>query len=116
MGGMHELSLLRGVVDAVTDAAGSRPISAVGMSVGDRSGVVIEALEQAWPLAIAGTACEGARLDIERVQATVYCPNCEGEQPIDDYFALLCPVCGTPTADLRKGKEFTVSWVDVESP
>lgn len=123
---MHELGLLRGVVTAVDEAlehkaSGQHPqekterraIEAVGLTVGTQSGVLPEALDGAWPFAIAGTSCEGARLDVTIVPATVYCPSCACEQEIDEYFALTCPVCGTPTADLRHGREFQLTYVDL---
>ena len=110
---MHELSLLTGVVSAVESSAGGRAVEAVGLTVGRRSGVVLEALHGAWPVARAGTVCEGARLEVTDVPATVYCPECAAEREIDEFFDLTCPVCHTPTADLRHGREFTLDWVDV---
>lgn len=112
---VHELSLLGDVVSTVSAAAAHRPIRAVGLKVGHRSGVLIDALTAAWPLAITGTHCAEAALDIEAIPATVYCPTCATEQEIDEFFALCCPVCGTPTGDLRQGKEFEIAWIDVES-
>lgn len=112
---MHELSLLAGVVDTVLDAAQGRRVSAIGLLVGARSGVLVDALTQAWPIASAHTPLEGVTLDIETQAATVFCPHCAKEVDIDEHFALTCPICATPTADLRKGHEFGISWVDVEA-
>ncbi|APT91316.1 hydrogenase expression protein HupH [Corynebacterium sphenisci DSM 44792] len=112
---MHELGLLTGVVGAVAGAAGGREVAAVGLRVGARSGVVVEALHAAWPLAAAGGCCAGARLVVEELGAAVWCPACAAEREIDEYFALTCPVCGFPTADLRRGREFEVAWVDIRS-
>lgn len=111
---MHELGLLTGVVAAVADAAGGVRVHRIALRVGDRSGVVPEALAAAWPIAAAGGCCEGAELDVERVPATVWCPACAAEREIDEYFALACPVCGFPTADLRHGREFEVVEIDVD--
>lgn len=112
---VHELGILTGVVSTVTQAANGRAITAVGLRVGTQSGVIEEALQASWPIAIAGSACEKATLSIEIIPATVFCPQCETEQPIDEFFALACPVCDTPTADLRHGREFEIAYVDVES-
>ena len=111
---MHELSLLRGVVSTVGEVAEGRKVRAVGLSVGTRSGVLVGALEASWPIAQMATLCEGASLEIEEVQATVWCPACGCEREIDEFFALTCPVCATPTADLRHGHEFAIAWVDVD--
>ncbi|QGU02709.1 hydrogenase nickel incorporation protein [Corynebacterium kalinowskii] len=112
---MHELGILTGVVSTVTEAAQGRAITAVGLRVGTRSGVIEEALAASWPIAIEGTDCADASLSIEMIEATVYCPQCETEQPIDEFFALACPACDFPTADLRHGREFEISYVDVET-
>ncbi|MBN9643980.1 hydrogenase maturation nickel metallochaperone HypA [Corynebacterium mendelii] len=112
---MHELGLLSGVAAAVNRAARGRTVTAVNLTVGQRSGAVVSALEAAWPLARCGPS-EHAELNITSVAATVFCPGCDTEVPIDDYFALQCPDCGTPTADLRHGREFLVDSIEVDVP
>lgn len=112
---MHELGLLTGVAAAVEDAAKGRTVTAVNLTVGERSGAVVDALYAAWPLARRGST-EQAELSITSVKAAVFCPGCDSEQPIDEYFALQCPVCGTPTADLRHGREFLIDSIEVETP
>ena len=116
---MHELGLLRSVVVAVERAAtntGARGVEAVGLRVGSLSGAVPEALVGAWPIAVAGTVVEGARLDLEVIPAAVWCPNCREEQPIDEFYALTCPVCGTPAGNLVHGREFEVAYADLDLP
>ena len=107
-GSVHELGLLSGVVDVVVQAAEQRTIRRVALRVGARSG------HAAWPIASLGTVCGDAELTVEHIEATVWCPTCAAEQPIDEFFALTCPVCDTPTADLRHGREFEVAYIDVE--
>ena len=111
---MHELGLLTGVVGAVENACSGRNVTKVAMRVGDRAGVVYESLIAAWPVASAGTLCDGAEFEAERIPATVFCPSCNCEREIDEFFALTCPVCGTPTADLRHGKEFEILYVEID--
>jgi hydrogenase nickel incorporation protein HypA/HybF len=116
---MHELSLLQGVVTAVesalsAQAQGARKVKSVELRVGSMSGAVPEALEGAWPLAIAGTALEGASLDIDYRQAAIWCENCQQEREIDEFFALVCPVCGTPTGNLIRGREFEVASAEID--
>jgi hydrogenase nickel incorporation protein HypA/HybF len=115
MGTMHELGLLRGVVAAVERTAAARGaagVEAVGLKVGALSGALPEALQGAWPLATAGTVAEGARLDLELVAAAVWCPACGRDQPIDEFFAWACPVCGGPATAVQ-GREFEVAYADV---
>ena len=113
---MHEIALLTSVVRAVeraADKADAKTVRAVGLKVGTMSGAVLFALEGGWPIVTAGTALEGATLDIEVVQAAIWCPTCDAEQPIDEFYALTCPVCGTPCGNLVKGREFEVTYADV---
>ena len=111
---MHELGLLRGVVTAVERAVGASRVEAVGLRVGTLSGAVPDALLGAWPIAVADTAWPQARLDIDVIQAAVWCPACATEQPVDEFFALVCPGCGTPTANLVRGREFEILYADLD--
>lgn len=92
---------------AAKETAGHRPILRVALRVGTRAGVIEEALYAAWELVGEG------ELVVETVPATVFCPSCATEQEIDEFFALTCPACGTPTADLRHGREFEITYVDL---
>lgn len=115
---MHELSLLQGVIEVVDKQLRSRPeatVSTVGLEVGSMSGVVIPALEASWEIARAQTCCAHANLDITPIAATVWCPNCHELQEIDAFFAWCCPVCETPTLDIRSGKEFTIAFIDIDT-
>jgi hydrogenase nickel incorporation protein HypA/HybF len=114
---VHELGLLASVVTAVSRAAadaGASTVEAVGLRVGTLSGAVPGALDGAWPIATFGTLLEGARLDVEVITAQVHCPRCEAERDVDEFYALRCPACGTPTGALVHGREFEVVWADLE--
>ena len=116
---MHELGLLRSVVGAVGRAAqqaGATSVSAVGLRVGSLAGAVPEALTGSWPIATSGTPLAAARLQIEWLPASVWCVTCQCEQPVDEFFALSCPICGAITPTLTQGKEFQVAWADMELP
>ncbi|WP_420174769.1 hydrogenase maturation nickel metallochaperone HypA [Luteococcus sp. OSA5] len=116
---MHELGLLTTVVAAVEQAVQASPTatraSAVGLRVGSMSGTTVEALQGAWPIAIHGSCLDGATLDVEHVQAAVHCLTCREDREIDEFYALVCPVCQTPTGNLVRGREFDVAWADLES-
>ena len=115
---MHELSLLATVVELVEQAAtaaGAKKVQTVALAVGTLSGAVPEALEGSWPIAILDHPLfTGAKLELHEIQATVYCPQCQRDVPIDEFFALKCPECGAPTANLTHGREFNVQWAEWE--
>lgn len=115
---MHEMGLLRSVVasvERVAAQAGASRVEAVGLRVGTLSGALPAALDGAWPMASAGTVAQGARLEIEVVEAAVWCAACEAERAVDELFALTCPACGTPTGHLVRGKEFAATFADLAS-
>lgn len=114
---MHELALLTSVVRAVERAIGGSDAAAarvVALRVGALSGADPQALASAWPLAVAGSPLDGTRLLLEEVTAAVWCPGCEREVETDEFFALRCPACDQPTADLTRGRELEIAYVDVE--
>lgn len=117
---MHELSLLTRVVQAVEQAARdahASKIRTVALDVGAQSGAIPEALQGSWPIAIFDHPLfRGAQLEIHEIPATVACPTCARDVPIDEFFALTCPVCGTPTAAINHGREFSVAWVEWDTP
>lgn len=116
---MHELALLTSVVKAVEDAcsaAESSVVKVVALRVGALCGAEPAALDWAWPLAVAGSVAEGATLVLEEVPAAVWCPTCDTEREIDAFYAWRCPVCDRPTADLVRGREFSVSYVELDVP
>lgn len=116
---MHEMGLLAPVVQAASDAcvaAGARSVTEVKLRVGARNSEGPGSLEQAWPMAVAGSAVEGARLVVEEVPAAVWCPGCRAEREIDAFYALRCPRCATPTGELVHGREFEVAYVELDVP
>jgi hydrogenase nickel incorporation protein HypA/HybF len=114
---MHELGLmLRAIEMAEAEArtANAARIDAIHLEVGALSGVVREALEFAFQAARAGTMAERAHLEVVVVPATAYCGSCDATFEIDNRFGIAsCPRCGTPSADLRQGRELNLSHLEV---
>ena len=114
---MHELGLLTSVVAAVERAAAEAAskvtrVDTVALKVGTMSGAVPEALHGSWPIASAHSLCAGASLELTEIPATVYCPTCARDVKIDEFFALTCPMCHTPTGNLTHGREFELDFVE----
>jgi hydrogenase nickel incorporation protein HypA/HybF len=59
---------------------------------------------------------DGARLELEIVPAAIHCGACDCDQPIDEFYALTCPVCGTPCGNLVQGREFEVTFAELDIP
>jgi hydrogenase nickel incorporation protein HypA/HybF len=65
---LHELSLAEGLVDLVAERTTGRQVVAVNLRVGDRSGVVADALAFCFDVVTVETPLAGAVLHIEAVE------------------------------------------------
>jgi len=61
---MHELAIVSGIVDAVTERSGGDRIVRVVVEVGRLTAVLPDALRFCFEVVAQGTAAEGASLDI----------------------------------------------------
>jgi hydrogenase nickel incorporation protein HypA/HybF len=113
---VHELSIALSLVEAATEEAARQTgrVCALHLRVGALSGVLGEALRSAYEIAAAGTPLEGSLLIIEEVAAEVYCPRCRAARPLASLQWFGCAECGTPTAELRAGKELELVALEVE--
>jgi len=112
---MHELSIAMGIVDAASEEAQNRSVqvSAVHLRLGALSGVVKEALLFSYEVACQDTSLQGSQLIVEDVPVVVFCAACQKEVPLRSAQLFACPECGTPTMDVRQGKEIEVFALEV---
>jgi hydrogenase nickel incorporation protein HypA/HybF len=113
---MHELSIAMGIVDAALDEAQRRGarVSAVHLRLGALSGVVKDALVFSYEVACQDTPLQGSQLIVEEVPVIVYCPQCQEVRTLPSVQLFQCLECGTPTMDVRQGKELEVFALEVE--
>jgi hydrogenase nickel incorporation protein HypA/HybF len=50
---------------------------------------------------------------VEDVPVIVYCSQCQKERTLESVQLFQCPECGTPTMDIRQGKELEVFALEV---
>ena len=112
---MHELSIAMSIVDIVQEEAEWRDVKvdAVHLELGPLSGVVAEALLFSYGMACGGTRLEGSRLVIKEVPIEIYCPACNDRRILTSIQWFRCPECGTPTADVLRGKELAITALKV---
>ena len=115
---MHELSLCRSLIRQASRVAaehGAPGIRRVCVRIGPLSGVEVELMREAFPLASRDTPAEGARLEIATSPVRVHCPRCgeEAEARVND---LTCPCCGHWQTRLTGGDELLLVSVDLASP
>ncbi|SRR5579872_243505 len=113
---MHELSIAMSIVDAAQEEAEKRgvQVAAVHLRLGPLSGVVRDALLSSYELACYDTPLKGTQLIIEDVPILVYCPKCKAEREPTSMQFFYCRECGTPSADVRHGKELEIVALEVQ--
>jgi hydrogenase nickel incorporation protein HypA/HybF len=113
---MHELSIAMSIVDGALEEAELRGIqvAAVHLRLGALSGVVEEALIFSYEIACQGTPLEGSELIVEDLPVIVFCGRCQREQQLQSVQLFVCPECGTPTDEVRQGRELEVFALEVK--
>lgn len=113
---MHELSIAMSLVEMAAEEAekrGARVIAA-HVRIGRLSGVVKEALMAAYEMASEGTPLEGTALVIDEIPVVIHCGVCRQDRATRPYEWLSCEVCGTPAADVLRGRELELAALELE--
>src|SRR5262245_28699281 len=103
---MHELSIALSILDVAAEEAGRHEaarVVGIHLKLGPYSGVVKEALLSAFELAREGSPLEAARLIIEDVPVTAYCPACHTTREVVSIQQLCCRECGAPSPKVVGG-------------
>ena len=110
---MHELSLSSAVVATTVKHADGRHVSVINLRVGRLRQVVPETLQFYFGFVSRETVCEGARLELEVIDARLRCRPCGTEWAIE-IPAFRCPTCGGSEVEVASGDEFEVESIEVE--
>jgi len=113
---MHELSICQALISQVEAIIRQRPgrIERVRLGIGPLSGVEPRLLEDAYPLACAGTCAEGTQLVIEPRRIRVRCRGCGAESNAAPN-RLLCAACGDWQTDLVSGDELLLLQIELDT-
>jgi hydrogenase nickel incorporation protein HypA/HybF len=114
---MHELSIALSMIDMATEEAerrGGAQVNALHVKLGALSGVVKDALLFSYEVATGGTMLEGSRLVIEDVPVVIYCAECQAEQRLESIQRFCCPVCGTLSSDVVRGRELEFVAMEIQ--
>jgi hydrogenase nickel incorporation protein HypA/HybF len=115
-GTVHELTIARNIVEIVSCAARDAEairVLAVRVRIGVLTAVVPTALASSFEIAALGTVLEGSRLEVNVSSAIIHCSVCSRDAGLHDITRFACPGCGTPTSDLRSGRELEVESIEV---
>src|SRR5271170_2291155 len=106
------ISVLEAVEEQSRQRDGAR-ITAVYLKIGPLSGVLPEALLNAFELAREGTDFADCRLMIDQTPVMIRCPKCLSDQPVESIQQMSCSVCGTATSDVAGGRELEVCAMEI---
>ena len=110
---MHELAICQALIDEVTAVARSKravSVTDIYVSVGPLSGVEHPLMQNAFPIAAAGTVANEASLHLVAMPVRVRCNECgaESEVPVN---RLVCKACGHWRTQLVSGDELMLQRV-----
>ena len=115
---MHELSICQALMEQVSRVAREQQALAVSdiyVSVGPLSGVEAPLMQNAFPIAAAGTVADRAQLHIESSAVRVACDDCGAESEVPAN-RLLCHQCGDWRTRLIAGDELLLRRVVMDTP
>ena len=112
---MHEVSLMQSVVEIALEEARKAEaarVTRIGLDIGRLSAVDPEAMRFCFAAVAAGTAAEGAALDIADIAGAGWCLDCGKGVPLAERFGP-CPDCGGFRVQVTAGGEMRVRELEV---
>ena len=103
---MHEIGVVRAMVQTVTDYAAANHIDEISEIVadcGELSLVIPEYVEELYPPVVKGTPLENTKLIVNIVPGMAECEECNGH----------CPNCNSFNKTVLSGKDFTIREIHV---
>lgn len=109
---MHEFGYCEGILEAVLNRAAGRPVERVKVRIGTTHRIDQESLDQAFAMVAAGTAAEGAAVDLEVTPVDVACHACgvasTSLDPLPE-----CDSCGSQNVTVTGGHECLLVSIDL---
>ena len=112
---MHELSVcqaLLGQVEAIAQEHRAKGVEKIVLRIGPLAGVEPRLLQEAFPIARAGSVAATAELQIEILPIKVRCESCGAESEAAAN-RLLCGACGDWHTQLISGDELLLASVEM---
>jgi hydrogenase nickel incorporation protein HypA/HybF len=113
-GSVHETGIAWSILETAKQEASraGAPLTAVGVRLGEMSGVVEEALRFAFEALRAEAGVPEAALVIEPIPVEALCPGCGSTRRPEGELILWCPDCGSPMR-VVSGEQMEIAWIEV---
>lgn len=108
---MHELAIAESIVTSICERVDGSRVTLVRLVIGKLSGVAPESVRFCFDVCAAGTALEGATLDIVEIAARARCRTCHAEFALEDRLAWC--TCGSADLECLGGQELIIKEVEV---
>ena len=115
---MHEMSYVVRFVNLAiqtAEANQAKSVKKITVQVGEMTDVEPYYLKAYYPEAVKNTILEGSELEIETVQAKVYCNECKKEYHPSKENHYLCPECGSGNGRILEGRAVVLKNVEIET-
>jgi hydrogenase nickel incorporation protein HypA/HybF len=111
---VHETGIAWSILETAKQEAAraGAPLTAVGVRLGEMSGVVGEALSFAFEALRAEAGVPEAALVIEPIPVEALCPGCGSTRRPEGELILWCPDCGSPMR-VVSGEQMEIAWIEV---
>lgn len=109
---MHELGITQNIVGIVAEHAAGRRVKRVVLEIGTLAGIMTDAIEFCFDVVAKGTALEGARLEIQRIEARAKCRSCGNEFTQQMLFSA-CN-CGSHDVERLSGEELKIKEYELD--
>jgi hydrogenase nickel incorporation protein HypA/HybF len=113
---MHELGIARSILNTVREEANrweNKRVAAVGVQLGELSGVNPEALEFAFKSIVKDTVFESIELHIESTPRRHQCTRCSRAFDVLNH-RTECTQCGERQTRLISGDEIEIAYLEIE--
>lgn len=107
---MHEVTLVRNIVDIATEEVRkhkARTVEMINLEIGDLSGIEFDAFDFAWSAVVHDTVLEKAERKIHRVEGKSICGSCGHHFNVEQLYEP-CPLCGEVFNEIISGQELKV--------
>ncbi|HXU33066.1 MAG TPA: hydrogenase maturation nickel metallochaperone HypA, partial [Thermoanaerobaculia bacterium] len=74
----------------------------------------VDSLLFCYDIAARSTLLEGSRLVVREVPLVIHCAVCERDVELPGPLQFRCPVCETPSGDIRQGRELYIEGLEVD--
>jgi hydrogenase nickel incorporation protein HypA/HybF len=93
---------------------GALNVQEVHLRVGALAGVTKDALLFCYDIAAADTVLAGSKLIVNEIPVVIYCAVCREERELQDVQLFCCPVCDTPSGEIRRGRELEIQSILID--